>query len=404
VPRLSVPASASWPALTALGVLFAIACGSGGGNAKTTPTAPGGATVKATTFTVQIDGQSPSFNAQLSRYYPRELTVHPGDTIQFKVVDSGEPHTVTLGTLVDSAVAAIEKAGARPRGAPPLPEVAQLPQLLAVDARDANQAAANPCFLDTGAPPADGPCPKRQQPELNGVQTFYNSGWLAPDAVFVVKLAKDIKPGAYGLIDLDHAATMNGKITVVDGTQAIPGPEEVARQGAKELNDLIAAIQPSADASAALPLEKAIAGVTGPGIAGAGAAQFGPKELTIPVGGSITWIINGRHTISFNAPEDAKGLRLKAADGTLHLNSKLTDRVNSPPIPAVAPEVAANAAAPPALIDAGDWDGSGLRNSGIIASQPAGIYAYKLTFTKAGAYQFKCLIHDKMEGTVKVGS
>ena len=29
---------------------------------------------------------------------------------------------------------------------------------------------------------------------------------------------------------------------------------------------------------------------------------------------------------------------------------------------------------------------------------------FKLTFSKAGTYTYKCLIHDGMEGTVKVGS
>ena len=29
---------------------------------------------------------------------------------------------------------------------------------------------------------------------------------------------------------------------------------------------------------------------------------------------------------------------------------------------------------------------------------------FKLTFAKAGTYTYKCLIHDGMEGTVKVGS
>ena len=31
------------------------------------------------------------------------------------------------------------------------------------------------------------------------------------------------------------------------------------------------------------------------------------------------------------------------------------------------------------------------------------IFGYKLTFTQAGTYPFRCVIHPDMEGTVKVG-
>ncbi len=58
---------------------------------------------------------------------------------------------------------------------------------------------------------------------------------------------------------------------------------------------------------------------------------------------------------------------------------------------------------PPAIADAGTWDGTGFHSSGLVLSFPPALSGYKLTFTKAGTYSYRCLIHDNMEGTVKVG-
>ena len=55
------------------------------------------------------------------------------------------------------------------------------------------------------------------------------------------------------------------------------------------------------------------------------------------------------------------------------------------------------------VTDAGSWDGTGFHNTGLVLSFPPQLGAYKLTFTKPGTYQYKCLIHVDMLGTVKVG-
>ena len=38
----------------------------------------------------------------------------------------------------------------------------------------------------------------------------------------------------------------------------------------------------------------------------------------------------------------------------------------------------------------------------VFSSPGEGFFAYKLTFTKAGTYNYACLIHPAMEGTVTV--
>jgi Plastocyanin len=54
-------------------------------------------------------------------------------------------------------------------------------------------------------------------------------------------------------------------------------------------------------------------------------------------------------------------------------------------------------------VDAGSWDGAGLRNSGLFLSFPPQLLAYKMTFSKAGSYPYVCTIHPEMKGTIKVG-
>jgi hypothetical protein len=60
----------------------------------------------------------------------------------------------------------------------------------------------------------------------------------------------------------------------------------------------------------------------------------------------------------------------------------------------------------PVLLDAGAYDGAAFLSSGIMFGDPSpeGTVQFKITFTQAGTYTYKCLIHDKMEGTIKVGS
>src|SRR5882724_5210402 len=144
------------------------------------------------TFTVSVDGKSPSFNLAADAYFPSALKVHPGDTIQFREVWSGETHTVTFGTLVDRAAAAPASPSPATTGNPAT--AAALPSIFPKGRGDAVQSAAQPCFLDTGTPPVNAACPKVPQPPFSG-QTFYNSGWLADGSTFSVTMSATIGPG-----------------------------------------------------------------------------------------------------------------------------------------------------------------------------------------------------------------
>src|SRR5713226_4459073 len=104
--------------LMAVGLLAA-ACTSKTPSSTTSPTATASASVSASptkqaaqTFSVQLDGKTDAFNGEFGTFFPDELSAHPGDTIDFKLPRfSGVPHTVTLGTLVDKAIAKLQQLG-----------------------------------------------------------------------------------------------------------------------------------------------------------------------------------------------------------------------------------------------------------------------------------------------------
>src|ERR1041384_231590 len=134
-----------------------------------------------TTYDIQVDGRNKDVvNSALTAYFPNTLTAHPGDTVKFAYpVNTGEPHTVTFGTLVDSFVKAAEAQGQNVDESK-IPENSKLPDIFPPGPGDANQQSAHPCFLDTGAPQAGATaCTTKTAPDFTGTQAFYNSGYLS---------------------------------------------------------------------------------------------------------------------------------------------------------------------------------------------------------------------------------
>src|SRR5438105_7405710 len=63
-------------------------------------------------FTVEVDGKADGFSAGFTAFFPDQVTVHPGDTVTVKLnAASGQPHTATLGTLVDAGAARLAQLG-----------------------------------------------------------------------------------------------------------------------------------------------------------------------------------------------------------------------------------------------------------------------------------------------------
>ena len=410
-----------WIVLAVVALLGA-ACGDDedSGSATTTTAAEAGGGI-----TVEVDSSDSELGMAALAYFPQAITVHAGDTVTFHSNDTGEPHTVTLGTIIDSGLKAFSalpdeiKNEGPPEDPSSLPADVQknlqdtlamdekLPALLPDGPGDANQLSANPCFQATGDPKTDAACAKGEQPAFDGTQTVYNSGYLADDAEFEVELADDIAPGTYSYMCLLHRQGMTGTITVVDEGTDVPSPDEVAETGAEELESRFASkLRPVAEQLNALTVDKAVAGSppleSDPDLE-ASLNVFGPKELSIKAGEAVTWTVAGPHTIAIDVPQDANGAFVQAPDGTWHANAKAF----APEGGAGAPEPDPNAPppaedAPPVLIDGGTYSGDGYRSSGLILSFGAPVYQYKLTFAKAGTYEVVCQIHPDMKGTVKV--
>src|SRR5581483_3092210 len=375
-------------------VLLATACGKSKSSSSTATTASGG----AGTVTVGVDAKNDTFKAAYTAFFPNDVTVHPGDTVDFKEVWTGEPHTVTFGTLIDTGLAAADKLGPNATDEPA--ELKKVPDVFPTGPGDAVQTTAQPCFLATGDPPTGGAvCPKVKQPAFDGKHTLYSSGFLAEGDTFSMKLASDLAPGTYRYFCVIHREGMEGKITVVPAGQKAQSASEVATAGKAQQAAIDAKLKAVFDTFPTLTAAKAMAGGGSPDAPDGFLAEFGPNSVSVPVGGTVTWDVQGPHTIAFNATEDAVGAIAKAPDGSVHLNIKAGGPAGGPGADPGAPPPTK-----PTVIDGGKWDGTGFRNSGfLLGFGPPGILKFKLTFTKAGTYQMRCLVHPDMKGTVKVG-
>lgn len=384
----------------ALGVvaLSASACGSSGtSGAASGPksSAPAG----PASYKVLVDGHTAENRAAFIAFFPKMVQVHPGDTVVFHSAYSGEPHTVAMGAVVDTALNkmdALLKANPKAMDGPPPPEFLKIPQLLPQGPGDAIQAGAQPCVVATGAVPTKDACPVQEQPEFAGTEQIASSGWLGADQDYKVTFSKAMKPGTYRVICQLHGPGMTAEVQVVDPGTKIKDPAAVEAEGVAARDASLANLAQGFAALTTATADKAIAGGGSDKDESALITAFGPEEVSVPVGGTVSWTVIGPHSIAFDAPADAQELR--QPDGkVIHLSSKAFLAAGGP-----GSDPAAETSPP--IIKGGSWDGQGFRSSGVIfGSPPPKTTAFTLTFTKAGTYSFLCTVHEDMKGTVKVG-
>jgi plastocyanin len=137
--------------------------------------------------------------------------------------------------------------------------------------------------------------------------------------------------------------------------------------------------------------------------------EFGPKKISIPVGGSVTWYFIGPHSITFNSDKTNNDIRSVASDGSVHLNPKAVAPANAPGEPPPSSNGGpsnGSSNGPPSFKVVGKktWDGTGFLNTGVFVNSfgPPLIEGYTITFTKAGTYKYLCTVHDDMTGEVDV--
>jgi plastocyanin len=401
-------------------VLGGVACGGAkkstesGSAAPTTAAAAAGTGAGAGEYRIDLEGRTDAFNGEFGAFFPKAWSARPGDTVTFNLAfASGVPHTVTLGTLVDKAVTKLDQQGPQASiyAQENSPEMLNLPDVfphkIGAGLPDANQSSGQPCYLATGVPPLSltgsaAACPKVAQPAFDGTQAFYNSGLLSKEGdKFTVKLADSIKPGTYGVICLIHRGTMTAKLTVADKTATVPPPAEVAAAGKKEFDTVVSTLTPVSQAAQKLTADKAALGSGDPSkYPDLVVAEFGPKSLSIPVGGTVTWHQFSFHTLAFGAADSDVGVLATAPDGSVHLQKSLFPAGFPTPLSLL--EFPQPENGKPVTVKY-TYPGTGFANTGILGSLPPVFITIQVTFPTAGTYAYRCLIHPDMKGEVKVG-
>ncbi len=373
------------------------------------------------TFTVDVDGDNPKANEAFIAYFPKVVRVHAGDTVVFHNKGNGEPHTATLGTLVDDAVTAAESLTPQQQNNPPasfLAVDALVPQLLPQGPGDAIQAAANPCFMQSGVPtPSLCPVSQNYQPVFSGTQPYYNSGWLDSNEKFTVHVSGGTTPGTYRFMCLLHREEMSGKLVVEPASTPVASPSEQYAAGQKTLASYEAQLEAAVAAERQGQLPAPITALTPSGtivLAGSGAptssapasiTEFGPKTIKVPVGGSVTWYMIGPHSVTFNSTKANNDIRAVAPDGTVHLNPPALIPAGGPGEPSKPPSGGSEKNPKFVVVASAPWNGQGFHSSGVFTNSfgPPVIEGYKIKFTRAGTYKYLCTVHDGMKGTVVVG-
>jgi len=314
-------------------------------------------------YSVVVDGPSTlgAENLVFGTFFPKTVSVRPGDTVVFENRSSNDIHTVTFGVKGDRS------------DSPPLVTKAGQPNL----------AVFAPCFTTQPAGPNVVSCPggaakPAATPEFTG-QGFWNSGQILfpaapPEAgpkTVTAKVGAGVAAGSYTITCLLHPF-MESTLKVVGSDAERLSPAQVAAAADKELGE--AKTQATGIAvPAAVPTANGATVTASWGDKLIAVNRFSPETVSVKAGQTVTWTDGSPfmpHTISFNPP-------FKSPDE------------------------------PNAFLPTGAKSGSkfagGVAHSGMIGPKPfLPVNDFSLTFTKAGKYPYLCLLHPGMAGTVEV--
>lgn len=390
--------------------------------------------------TVLVDYRHDQFASAFLRYYPEQVTVRQGDAVRFKQSWTGEPHSVTMGRVVDelfanmdllekydSPEAALADGVTQEKIDEVLGSLGKVPGMTG-DGYEVYQPGAQPCYIEelgdipqwidieTDEIDESAECPEDglEQPAFTGRHGLYNSGFIPGEGeganTFVLPIAEDAQPGTYRYYCNYHWTQMSGTVEIVEAEATIPSQEAVNRQARKEIDqDAEVALEKLEEAKAAKTVESSVGNLSLP-LAGREADEdfaviineFLPRKVEAKVGQPVTWTFDGiAHTVSFNVPKYFPVFTVEEDSREVEWNPKSYEPVGwkVPQRPEEGPDGGPDDEPEPRKVDVGTWDGGGgFRSSG--ALDPG--ESFTLTFTKPGTYSYACVLHPQMVGTVAV--
>jgi plastocyanin len=189
---------------------------------------------------------------------------------------------------------------------------------------------------------------------------------------------------------------MDGSVKVVAKRKRIPSARAFARATKRNLAAWARAARKLAKYA---PPANTVAGGHDKG--GVVQLRFFPSSIHVPVGGTVNFVVNSKaeiHTATFGDPtylnQAADGIitPVAAGAGPPTLNFSALIAYPSDPPPALPPYTGAE-------------HGNGFLNTGVLDGDPASPSptTSRITFNKAGTYQFICLVHPFMKASVVVG-
>jgi plastocyanin len=292
-------------------------------------------------------GGTQDISIVVNAFSPRTLEIGVGDTITWQIIGF---HNIAFP------------------GGQPLPTL---------ELRDGGNVYVHPrVMLPAGGPTFDG-------------TGYHNSGLPEdPSKPFSYTLTFT-KAGTYTYTCIVHGPGMSGKVIV---GKAVGSPASVEQRAKTAVG---AAIRAGQSAWMKFAPAKMGSEVTVPLMgdlqAGYSILRFTPQPLRVPLGTTVTWKMADNfeiHTVSFLS------------------GKKPPEFVIPQPQAQGPPKLLLN---PDALNPAGGktYDGTGYANSGVLypPAAPANLpKSYSLTFTKAGTYEYWCLVHvpEGMKGTIIV--
>jgi plastocyanin len=206
---------------------------------------------------------------------------------------------------------------------------------------------------------------------------------------------KFTKAGTFKYFCVVHPG-MNGTVRVVPKRKRIPSATAFARATQRNLAKWAKAARKLAKYT---PPANTIAGGHDKG--GVVQLRFFPSSIHVPVGGTVNFAVTSKyeiHTASFGDPaylnqaSDGIITPVAAGAGPPTLNFSALVAYPSDPPPALPPYT-------------GTQHGNGFLSTGILDNDRAtpSPTTSRITFNKAGTYQFVCLVHPFMKASVVVG-